>query len=302
MSFLLYKLTGVQEVINVNRIKMIIDKCGLYIVATPIGNLKDISTRGIDTIKESDFIVCENPKHSLKLLNNLGIKKKLISLHDYNEDIVIKKIAHKLNNKKVVLISDAGSPLISDPGFKLVKHCIVNNISITSIPGPSSLISGLQLSGFSLNEFYFGGFFPKTIKQMEVFVENIVSHKQTYVFFVSNHKIKDCINLMKLKIGNRKISVCKELTKKNEWIFRGNSHEVEKQLLENDKNIKGEFVVIVDGDDLKNKEIIDLTTHKDQIDKLLNKFSLTDVVEIVHKLSGNRKNKVYKWLLSIQKK
>ena len=109
---------------------------GLYIVATPIGNLGDISERAINTIREGDLIICENPKHSLKLLNKLGIKKKLISLHDYNEKIVINKIADDLINKKCVLISDAGSPLISDPGFKLIQYCIKNNIRVTSVLDP----------------------------------------------------------------------------------------------------------------------------------------------------------------------
>ena len=127
----------------------------LHIIATPIGNLKDISERAIETLTQADIVICENPKHSLKLLNNLGIKKKLISLHDYNENIVIKKIEENLNEKLIALISDAGSPLISDPGYKLLQHCIKKNIKITTIPGPSAIIPALQLSGIPINEFFF---------------------------------------------------------------------------------------------------------------------------------------------------
>ena len=135
MSDILDKFTGEQEIININmkvkEMKKIVN--GLYIVATPIGNLDDISKRAIDTLKLADIIVCENPKHSLKLLNNIGIKKKLISLHDYNEKLVIQRISERLKNETIVLISDSGSPLISDPGFKLVQHCIINNICIVGI-------------------------------------------------------------------------------------------------------------------------------------------------------------------------
>ena len=142
---------------------------GLYIIATPIGNLSDLSQRAIFVLQEVDLIICENPKHSMKLLNKLGIKKKLISLHDYNEESVINKISKYQNNSKIALISDAGSPLISDPGYKLVKDFINKNILITSIPGPSSLIAGLQVSGLPLNKFAFYGFVSKNKKERKVF-------------------------------------------------------------------------------------------------------------------------------------
>ena len=115
----------------------------LSIVATPIGNLDDITYRAVKTLRECDIIICENPKHSLKLLNKLGIKKKLIALHDYNEHKIIDQFKDLLKNKNCVLISDAGSPLISDPGYNLVKYCIVNNIKVTSVPGPSAVVLSL---------------------------------------------------------------------------------------------------------------------------------------------------------------
>ena len=143
-------------------------KNGLYIVSTPIGNLGDISSRAIKTLGESDIIICENPKHSLKLLSKLDIKKKLISLHDYNEENVVEKIKDHLVNKKLSLISDAGSPLISDPGYKLVRHCVLNNIYITIVPGASSITSALQLSSIPINEYKFLGFSPKTKKVLVI--------------------------------------------------------------------------------------------------------------------------------------
>ena len=132
---------------------------GLSIVATPIGNLEDITYRAVKVLKECDIIICENPKHSLKLLNKLGIKKKLIPLHDYNEQKIIDQIKNFLKMKSCVLISDAGSPLISDPGYNLVQYCISNNIKVTSVPGPSSVISALQLSGLPLSNLFFMALF-----------------------------------------------------------------------------------------------------------------------------------------------
>ena len=274
---------------------------GLYIVATPIGNLGDISRRAVETIKNADFIICENPNHSLKLLNNLGIKKKFVSLHDHNEKSVIKKISRHLDNKIIVLISDAGSPLISDPGYNLIKHCIKNQIKITTIPGPNSIIPSLQLSGFSLNEFKFLGFFPKNPKQIKSFVEKIDSSNCTSVFFVSSHKIKALLNIIESKLEKRSISIIKELTKINEKVFRGAGHNIKKLMDDKIENLKGEFVVVIEGKTLKKTDSVDLDEYNELINKLLLKFSLTDVVEIVHKLLKINKNKIYKWVLDIKK-
>jgi len=274
---------------------------GLNIVATPIGNLEDISERAINTIKESDYIICENPKHSLKLLNNLGIKKKLIALHDYNEELLINKIKYDLGKKIITLISDAGSPLISDPGYKLVRYCIENNVKITSVPGPSSVISGLQLSGLPLNEFSFVGFLPKTKKQIYDFLKKVNDRNETVVFFVSSHKVLLCLEIMSTTIDKRKISVLKEMTKINEKVFRGLIKEVHREVQKNKANIKGEFVFVVDGQTKQDTISNELFERRGEIKKLLSKFSLTEVVEIVHKLTGIRKNKVYKWVLDLKK-
>ena len=252
-------------------------------------------------MKASYFIICENPKHSLKLLNNLDIKKKLISLHDHNEKAVIETIRRDLLTKIIVLISDAGSPLISDPGYNLIKNCIENNIKITSIPGPSSIIPAIQLSGLPSNQFNFKGFLPKTKKHIEDFIKIISDSDQTSVFFVSNHRILICLKIMDILLVERKISVAKELTKINENVFRGTSKIVADKMLENEENFKGEFVVVVEGNAKKNSENINLNIYKDEAKKLLLKFSLTDVVEIVHKLTGITKNRLYKWVLEIKK-
>ena len=155
---------------------------GLSIVATPIGNLDDITYRAVKVLEECDIIICENPKHSLKLLNKLDIKKKLIALHDYNEHKIINKVKVLLRNKNCVLISDAGSPLISDPGYNLVQYCIANKIRVTSVPGPSSIVSGLQLSGLPISEFAFFGFVPKSKKKMQDLIKNISQETKTCMY------------------------------------------------------------------------------------------------------------------------
>jgi len=277
-------------------------KSGLYIVSTPIGNLGDISSRAIKTLENSDIIICENPKHSLKLLSKLDIKKKLISLHDYNEQIVIEKIVESLKNKKLSLISDAGSPLISDPGYKLVTFCIENDIYVTTIPGASSVTSALQISSIPINKYTFHGFLPKTKKSVVNFVEILKKSNLTSVFFVSSHKILSFLEILSKELSDRKIAVCKELTKMNERVFIGSSLEVFKEFKQTSKNSLGEFVIVVEEQNIDTKkslyelspDIIDI------IKKLLDKFSLTDTVKIVHKIGNIEKKEIYKKALDIQ--
>ena len=294
------KFTGVQDIININIYKMNNIVNGLSIVATPIGNLDDITYRAVNILKNCDVIVCENPKHSLKLLNKLGIKKKLISIHDYNEHKVIEQIKNLLKTKKCVLISDAGSPLISDPGYNLVQYCIKNKISITSIPGPSSIVSSLQLSGLPISEFVFFGFVPKSKKKIEDLINKISQEERTCVFFVSSHKLITFLESLENIIPDRAVSICKELTKINEFVFRGISGKVKNEIIENRHNLRGEFVAVIDRLTFKNHNFDQIDLYKDEIKKMVEKFSLTDVVEIVHKFTKINKNKIYKWLLNLK--
>ena len=274
---------------------------GLSIVATPIGNLDDITYRAINILRDCDIIICENPKHSLKLLNKLGIKKKLIPLHDYNEHKVINQLKNYLKNKNCVLISDAGSPLISDPGYNLVQYCIQNNICITSVPGPSSIVSSLQLSGLPISEFAFFGFVPKSKKKMKDIIKNIYQEKRVSVFFISSHKLIIFLECLEGIMPDRSISICKELTKVNEYIFRGVASEVKRDILQGKEKIKGEFVAVIDKQTLKSHDFDEINLYKDELEKMTKKFSLTDIVEIVHKLTKINKNKIYKWLLKLQR-
>ena len=275
---------------------------GLYIVATPIGNMGDIGNRAIDTLQNTDFIICENPNHSRKLMSKLGIKKKLVALHDHNEEEIIRNYVEKIKTKPVALISDAGSPLISDPGYKLVRQCIKENIFVTSIPGASSVISALQLSGLPVNEFVFFGFAPKNKKKMLDFLNRVASEQKTVVLFVSSHKIVQLLEILTKMLPTRMISVCKEITKINERVFCGFPKKVFAEICSNSKYSLGEFVVIIDGKkSIKHTEKNHLSTEIEKIIKrLLGKFSLTESVEIVHKISYIEKKQIYKKALEIK--
>lgn len=277
---------------------MEIIKNGLYIISTPIGNLEDITLRAKKILEQVNFIICENPKHSLKLLNKLGIKKKLFSIHDYNEISLLKKIEKYQHNSAIALISDAGSPLISDPGFKLVNNFIEQNIYVTAVPGPSSLISSLQLSGIGSDKFVFFGFLPKSQNSINKIAKNISDLNLTSVLFVSGKKILDFLKALASNSPKKNIAICKELTKINENVYRGQVNLLIDQILCNEISLKGEFTLVIQKKDTKEK-IIDEKIRK-QAKKILEKFTLTEAVEIVHKLSDNSKKDIYEMLLKLK--
>ena len=272
---------------------------GLYIVATPIGNLDDISFRAKKVLNIADIIICENPTHSLKLLNKFGIKKKLYSLHDYNEEKIIKRIEKYQKNSCIALISDAGSPLISDPGYKLVQNYIERNLMVTTIPGPSSIISAIQLSGLPSQNFLFLGFLPKSQSLINSFIDRVKELDSTSVIFVSGMKIIKFLERLIDKKISRQLSICKEMTKRNENVFRGNPNEIILLLNSKPGNLKGEFVVVIGGREKKLLKKLDTKT-KTQILKLLKKYSLTEVVEIVHNLTNISKKEIYKHALLLK--
>ncbi len=206
-----------------------------------------------------------------------------------------------LKNKNCVLISDAGSPLISDPGYNLVQYCIKKNIKVTSVPGPSSIISSLQLSGLPLSEFVFFGFVPKSKKKLQEFVKKVSQETKTSVFFISSHKLIDFLEYLEETAPKRSTSICKELTKLNEFVFRGTAREVKFDILKNKENLKGEFVGVIDKLSLKNHDFDNIDLYEKELIKLASKFTLTDIVEIVHKFTKINKNKIYKWLLNLKK-
>ena len=208
-------------------------KKGLYIVSTPIGNLKDITLRALEVLKSSDFILCEDTRVSGKLLSKYKINNRLISNHKFNEKKNINKILSILKSEKIVsLISDAGTPTISDPGNILIKNCIDNNLDVFSIPGPSAVSSAVSISGFT-DSYYFHGFLPEKKSQIEKDFKNISKINSSIVFFISAKKINKIINLVKKNFIGREIVICKEITKYYEEYFRSsveNLIEFEKKL------------------------------------------------------------------------
>ena len=258
-----------------------------------------MSNRGIEILQEVNFIICENPKHSLKLLNNKGIKKKLVSLHDYNEKKVINKIARLKHGLKIAFISDAGSPLISDPGYKLVKYFLDNKHCVTTIPGPSSIISALQLSGLPINNFIFYGFVPKQELKKKLFFTKIKNVVLTGVFFVSAKNLNNTIHSIVEYMGERDVALCKEMTKLNEEIFRGKTHEILMLIKEEKIILKGEFTLVVCGAAKKNLKKIN-NNIEIEIIRLLKKFNLTEVVKIVHSLTSISRKDIYRMAIKLK--
>lgn len=216
----------------------------LYIVATPIGNLSDISARAIETLSNVDLILAEDTRVTGKLLSRFGIKARQISYHDHNEKTKAPSIIEDLKNgKDIALVSDAGTPLISDPGYILVNLAIQKGIEITPIPGPSSLLAALSVSGFPSDRFSFEGYAPRTEGKLRRFFASLKDQERTVVFFETPHRIKKSLKIMLEELGNREIFIGRELTKKFEEKSRGNIEDILASF--ENRTIKGEIVVIV---------------------------------------------------------
>lgn len=215
----------------------------LYLVATPIGNLDDITLRAIKILKEVDFIAAEDTRHSLKLLNHLEISKPLISYHRHNEDIKSELLIEKLlDNKNIALITDAGTPGISDPGEEIVKQCINNNIKIVPIPGACAFVNALICSGLDTTEFNFIGFLPLNKKNRKEKLDKIENCNTTSILYEAPHKLISTLKDLSEILENRKIVLARELTKIHEEFIRGTANE----LLEKLDNPKGEFVILIE--------------------------------------------------------
>ena len=272
-------------------------KNALYVVSTPIGNLNDISFRAIEVLKNSDFILCEDTRVTKKLLTFYKIDKKLISNHKFNEKKNLKKILELLNNSKILsLVSDAGTPSISDPGNILINECIKNNIKVIPIPGPSAVIAAVSISGFS-NNFYFQGFISDKNNGMKKELEFLSKLNNSIVFFISAKKFNKLIPYLKYYFLGRKIVICKELTKFYEQIYRSNISE----LSEHNINLKGEITVVISNDDetKKNKETLDESV-RIKIKNLMDKLTIKDIVSIIGSENNISKSAIYKYCLKLK--
>ena len=271
---------------------------GLYLVSTPIGNMEDMTLRALNALKKSDIILCEDTRRSGKLLSNFQIKSKLMSYHKFNEKKISNKITDSIKKGKIVsLISDAGTPGISDPGMILVNKCIDENLNIHPIPGPSAVTSAFSVSGFS-DQYLFYGFLTKKENELKSVLKNLHNLDYSIVFFIPAPKINFYISQFKKYFFDRKIVIAKEMTKIHEEFIRSKVESI-RSLSE---NLKGELTVIVSGK-IKEKNIKKEINEsvKIEIKKMLKKYSHKDVVEFISKKENFPKNMIYNYCLQLKK-
>tara|TARA_B100000902_G_scaffold216371_1_gene205708 strand:+ start:48 stop:911 length:864 start_codon:yes stop_codon:yes gene_type:complete len=269
----------------------------LYLVSTPLGNLKDITLRAIEVLDKSDYILCEDTRVSKNLLDKYKIKSKLISNHKFNEKKNVEKIIQYLKSGKIIsLISDAGTPSISDPGLILVNECINNEIRVIPIPGPSAVPAAVSISGFS-DKFLFCGFLPDKKQHLSDELEKLSEFENSLVFFISPKKINKIIPEIKKNFVGRKIVFCREITKMYEEFIRKNVDELE--LFE--KEPKGELTVIISEQKI-NKNISPKLTESDKniINKMINKLSTKEITNILSQSTRVSKKEIYNYCLKLK--
>ena len=272
-------------------------KPGLYCVSTPIGNLGDITIRALEVIKNSDLILCEDTRVSKKLLNKFKITKKLVSHHKFNENKNLNFILDLLKSNKIIsIISDAGTPAISDPGRVLINKCIEKKINIYSIPGPSAISAAVSISGFS-DKYLFCGFLPEKKTELDKLFKSISNIKNSIVFFISPKKIKKIIDPIKKYFFNRKIVICREITKLHEEYIRSNV----KDLSELDISNKGEITVVISEDINSKKNYNKLEeSDKKKIKKLIKKMSIKNIIKEININGQFSKKIIYNYCLKLK--
>ena len=262
---------------------------GLYIVSTPIGNLEDITLRAIEILKKSDFILCEDTRHSLKLLNNFNIKNKLIPYHKFNEKKSLNKIIQYLKEGKILsLISDAGTPVLSDPGNLIINECIKNDLKIFTVPGPSAVSAAVSMSGFG-EKFLFYGFLPKTENELNKLLKTLEDCNYSLVFFVPAIKINFYVNHFKKYFSDRKIFIAREMTKKHESYYRDSVDKI--NLFKT--QLKGELTIIISNRIKKKLYTTDFVKIEKQVIKYLKSYTVKDIVKLMSKKEQVPKKIIY---------
>jgi len=272
----------------------------LYIVATPIGNLEDMSIRAIDILKTVYRIAAEDTRHSGRLLQHYGIGTPMLALHEHNEQRAADEVIRLLlQGRSVALISDAGTPLISDPGFPLVRACREQNIRVSPVPGPSAAIAALSVSGLPTDRFRFEGFLPRTPAARISKLETLKNEVVTLVFYESSHRISHSLEALLQVFGGKRLAcVARELTKQYEDVFQGSLDELSKLVQAGEHRQKGEFVLVVSGASQEQqstlpKEALDL------LGVLTAELPLKQAVAIAAKVTGLRKNELYQAALNL---
>lgn len=276
----------------------------LYLVPTPIGNLKDITFRAVDTLKNADIIACEDTRQSLKLLNYFGIKKSLISYHKHNENGKSETIIDMLKEgKNVAIISDAGTPGISDPGEVIVKKCIEENLSFEVLPGATAITTALVYSGLDTTKFLFRGFLPRENKERKPIIEDLKDRTESLIFYEAPHRLLNTLEFLCEHLGNRKISICRELTKLYEEIIRLPLEDAIK--FYNENSPRGEYVLVVEGkskEDIEKEEMSkweDLSIEEHIKSYIKEGLSKKDSIKQVAKDRKLNKSEVYKHSIDI---
>lgn len=276
----------------------------VYLVPTPIGNLGDITLRALEVLKSVDLIAAEDTRQSLKLLNHFGIKKSLISYHKHNEQGKSENLIERVKQgESVAVITDAGTPGISDPGSVIVEKCIEEGIEFEVLPGATAFTTALIYSGLDTTKFMFKGFFPRENKERKELINDIKDRMETIILYESPYRIVETLSLLREMIGNRKIAICRELTKLHEEIYRGTLEEGIAYFQE--KQPKGEFVLVLQGktlEEINNEKIAkweDMSI-EDHILSLVNDgINKKDAIKQVSKERGLPKSDVYKHSLNI---
>ncbi len=268
----------------------------LYVVATPIGNLEDITLRALNVLKSVDLIAAEDTRHTLKLLNFYEINKPLISYHRHNEevksDLLIKKL---IDGEDIALVSDAGTPGICDPGEEVIKKCIIENINIVPIPGACAMINSLICSGLDTKEFYFMGFLPLNKKLRKVKMEEIKESNKTIIFYEAPHKLLKTLEELKGIVKGRKVVLAREITKIHEEFIRGSIEDITDRIGEP----KGEYVILIEGNQDLEKENndVELTLDEEYEKYLLQGLNKKEIIKKIAKNRGVNKNEIYQYFL-----
>ena len=272
-------------------------KSGLYIVSTPIGNLSDITLRALEVLKKSDYVLCEDTRVSKNLLERYEIKSKLIANHKFNEKKNLSKVIHILKSGSIVsLISYAGTPSISDPGAILINECSSNDIDIFPIPGASAVSSAVSISGFN-EKYFFYGFFPEKNSKLKEYFEKLANLEGCIVFFISPRKFNKSIKSLKHYFSNRKILVCREMTKFYEEYIRTNVETLEP--FKSDP--KGELTIVI-SEKIKEKNASIMLKESDKkiIQKLIKKLSIKDITDLISQNTNVSKKEIYRYCLKLK--
>ena len=272
-------------------------KSGLYVVATPIGNLTDITLRAIDVLKKSNYILCEDTRTSKKLLDRYEIKSNLISNHKFNERKNLSKIINILKSDCVVsLISDAGTPSVSDPGAILINECVANNINIFPISGASAVSTAVSISGFN-EKYFFYGFFPEKNNKLKEDFEKLANLNGCIVFFISPRKFNKSIKDIKYHFSGRKILICREMTKLFEQYTRANIDDLQPFI----PDPKGELTIVISEKiKEKNSSIILKESDKKNIQKMIKKLSIKDITDLISQNTDVPKKEIYNYCLRLK--